>query len=82
MAESISAAEANRQFSRLLRGVREEGATYIVTSHGKAVAKIVPVDAHDEGRARARVDLLARLRRQPLTGARTWTRDGLYEDEA
>jgi prevent-host-death family protein len=82
MAESISAAEANRQFSRLLRGVREEGASYIVTSHGKAVARIVPVEGHDEVRARARVDLLARLRKQPVSGARTWTRDALYEDEA
>lgn len=48
MTESISAAEANRQFSRLLRGVREEGATYIVTAHGRPVAKIVPLDAADE----------------------------------
>jgi prevent-host-death family protein len=50
MSEDISAAEATRQFSRLLRGVREQGATYIVTSHGKPVAKIVPVDGCDEVR--------------------------------
>ena len=81
MADPISAAEANRQFSRLLRSVREEGASYIVTSHGKAVAKIVPVDGDDEMRGRARADLLGRLRRQSPTGSRSWTRDQLYEDE-
>jgi prevent-host-death family protein len=80
MAEDISAAEANRQFSRLLRGVREQGATYIVTSHGKPVAKIVPIDGHDEVRVRARAALIQRLRKQPLTNARSWTRDELYED--
>lgn len=81
MSEKISAAEANRQFSRLLRGVREEGATYIVTSHGKAVAKIVPVDDEDLAmRTRAREELLKHLREQVPTGERSWTRDGLYED--
>lgn len=44
MTRSISAAEANRQFSQMLRGVREEGATYVVTAHGRPVARIVPVD--------------------------------------
>lgn len=80
MDESISAAEANRQFSRLLRGVREEGASYIVTSHGKAVARIVPVEGANQMRAHARADLLERLRKQPLAKAKPWTRDELYED--
>jgi prevent-host-death family protein len=81
MSEDISAAEANRQFSRLLRGVREQGTTYIVTSHGKPVAKIVPIDGSDEARIGARAELLQRLRKQPLTKARPWTRDDLYEDD-
>ncbi len=33
--EPVTAAEANRGFSRLLRGVRE-GASYVVTSHGRS----------------------------------------------
>jgi prevent-host-death family protein len=41
--KAVSAADANRKFSKLLRGVRE-GHSYVVTSHGKAVAKIVPID--------------------------------------
>jgi prevent-host-death family protein len=42
MEKPVSAADANRKFSKLLRAVRE-GQSYVVTSHGKAVAKIVPV---------------------------------------
>jgi len=80
MVKFISAAEANRQFSRLLRGVREERATYLVTSHGKAVAKIVPVGAADAARTRAREDLLQRLHRRRPARAKRWTRDQLYED--
>jgi prevent-host-death family protein len=85
VSESISAAEANRQFSRLLRGVREDGATYIVTAHGRPVAKIVPVDAPESARvtdavrARARAGLLDRLRGQGAGANRTWKRDDLYE---
>jgi prevent-host-death family protein len=42
MEKTISAADANRRFSELLRGVRE-GQSYVVTSHGKVVARISPV---------------------------------------
>jgi prevent-host-death family protein len=82
MSESISAADANRQFSRLLRGVREEGATYIVTSHGKPVARIVPINeaADDKERAAARRAYYAKLRDRPLFKVEPWTRDELYDD--
>ncbi|NCT66177.1 MAG: type II toxin-antitoxin system prevent-host-death family antitoxin [Rhodanobacteraceae bacterium] len=82
MSESISAADANRKFSQLLRGVREEGATYIVTSHGRPVAKIVPVEtgARDARTAsRAKAVLLERLRKQPTFKVEPWTRDELYD---
>lgn len=81
MSASISAADANRSFSQLLRGVREEGATYIVTAHGKPVAKIVPYDADDERTSdAAREVLLKRLASQPVLNIeRTWSRDDLYE---
>jgi prevent-host-death family protein len=42
MEKQVSAADANRKFSKLLRGVRD-GQSYVITSHGKAVAKIVPL---------------------------------------
>lgn len=80
MEEAISAAEANRQFSLLLRGVRE-GRSYVVTSHGKPVARIVPAGKHENVAAEARARLLSRLKEQPVVQANRWTRDELYEDE-
>ena len=86
MSTAISAADANRNFSQLLRGVREEKATYIVTSHGKPVAKLVPfVDAAEEEVARreaAKKRLLERWASQPcLNIPITWTRADVYEDD-
>lgn len=79
MDKIVSAAEANRSFSRLLRSVRE-GESYIVTSHGRPVAKIVPI-RDDAVRKRARELLLARLRTQPAIDIGPWTREELYEDD-
>jgi len=79
MDEAVSAADANRKFSLLLRRVRE-GRSYVVTSHGKPVARIVPTTG-GEDMARARTALLARLEKQPVVKAGRWTRDELYEDE-
>jgi prevent-host-death family protein len=76
----ISAAEANRRFSKVLRSVRE-GRSVVVTSHGKPVAKIVPAGQRDNGSAwRARAALVARLRAEPVIDVGRWTRDDLYED--
>lgn len=79
MNAAIPAAEANRAFSRLLREVREEGRSFVVTSHGKPVAKLVPCNAVEADRAAARTHLLARLTLQLVTDAGSWTRDELYE---
>jgi prevent-host-death family protein len=49
---AISAAETNRSFSRLLWEVRD-GRSYVVTAHGKPVARIVPCDASDMARETA-----------------------------
>jgi prevent-host-death family protein len=78
MEEAVSAAEANRRFSLLLRGVRE-GRSFVVTSHGKPVARIVPVGPYEGAGARAA--LLARLEKQPVVAAGPWTRDELYLDD-
>jgi prevent-host-death family protein len=76
MEKAISAAEANRNFSQVLREVRE-GCSYIVTSHGKPVARIAPIhDAHSEGAKNA---LLRRLRSQRILNIGRWDRDELYE---
>jgi len=80
MEEAVSAAEANRRFSKLLRSVRE-GLHVVVTSHGKPVAKIVPIGEYDERTAQgARDALLARLRAAPVVDVGRWTRDELYEE--
>jgi len=79
MEETVSAADANRRFSQLLRGVRE-GRSYVVTSHGKAVARLIPIGKHDNVASRARSTLLARLANQPVMDVGRWTRDELYED--
>jgi prevent-host-death family protein len=80
MEKPVSAASANRMFSKLLRAVRE-GQSYIVTSHGKVVAKIVPADERGSVARGARVALLRRLRAQPVAKIGRWTRDELYEDK-
>lgn len=81
MEETMSAADANRRFSFLLRGVRE-GRSYLVTSHGKPVARIVPAGKHEKVAARALRTLLSRLEKQPVIEVGRWSRDELYEDGA
>lgn len=80
MEEAISAANANRKFSLILRNVRE-GHSYVVTSHGRAVARIVPADRRETVATGARNALLSRLERQPVVNVGGWSRDELYEDE-
>jgi prevent-host-death family protein len=80
MSETITATEANREFSRILREVRE-GQTYVVTDHGRPVAKIVPTGEDDLAREEARRRLFERVRNQPFRNIGPWTRDELYEDE-
>lgn len=80
MEKIISAANANRNFSQLLRAVRE-GRTYVVTSHGRPVARIAPLDSDTQKREAAKAALLKRLRSQPIVDIGPWTRDELYDGE-
>ena len=80
MEKSVSAADANRKFSKLLRAVRE-GQSYVVTSHGRAVARIVPAEKNNGVRRSARTALLKRLRSEPVAKIGRWSRDELYEDK-
>jgi prevent-host-death family protein len=79
MSLNISAADANRQFSAVLRQVRE-GRTFTVTSHERPVARIVPVRAEANVTGAARAALFRRLRAAPVQVVGRWTRDDLYED--
>jgi len=76
---AVSASEANRSFSSLLREVAA-GQRFTVHSHGRPVATIAPVDDATASRRPSRLALLARLAAQPATGeARLWRRDELYD---
>lgn len=77
--ETISAAEANRCLSRILRRVREEGKTFAVTAHGERVAQLLPRRSDDADRQAAREALLRRLAEQPVIDAGRWSRDEFDE---
>jgi prevent-host-death family protein len=79
MESAVSAANANRKFSQLLQGVRR-GRSYVVTSHGRPLARISPVEALGRAESGAREALLARLRRQSTVKIGRWSREELYED--
>jgi prevent-host-death family protein len=76
--KTISASEANRQFSSLLRDV-SQGEVVTILSRGKAVASIVPVNTMVKQRQDAKHRLVERLRQRKVTGQRDWTRDELYD---
>jgi prevent-host-death family protein len=78
MEKAISAADANRKFSELLRNVRE-GQSYVVTSHGRAVARIAPVQQERTSAARALSSLLSRLRSERAVKIGRWKREELYD---
>ena len=80
MEKRVSAADANRKFSQLLRGVRQ-GRSYLITAHGKPVARILPATTDDDLAIAARKSLYARLRAEPVAKIGRWTRDELYEDK-
>jgi prevent-host-death family protein len=79
MDKTISAADANRRFSELLRTV-QQGRSVVVTNHGKPVAKVTPFAGNDRGEKGARSVLFARLKRERVVESGRWTRDELYDD--
>ena len=78
MDRSVSAADATRRFSELLRSVRQ-GNQVVITSHGKPVAKLVPVEGEQRSGTAARAILFDRLRTEQVLDVGRWTREELYE---
>lgn len=78
--KTVSAAEANRNFSKLLGSV-DKGEQVLITSRGRPVAKLVPaVDEQAEAaRKEAAMALLAELRSRPILNLRRVTRDEIYD---
>ncbi len=84
MERSVSAREANQQFSRILRDV-EAGAEVLVTRRGRPVARIVPVQRSRERRLTpeqeaAHARSMERLRKGWDLGGGKFNRDELYDD--
>lgn len=76
MDRAISASDANQHFSELLRDVAE-GQSFTVMSRGRPVARVLPVDRHQERRSVER--LLEFVSGLPIRHAGQWSRDDLYE---
>ncbi|WP_375461639.1 type II toxin-antitoxin system Phd/YefM family antitoxin [uncultured Enterovirga sp.] len=83
---TITAADANRYFSKLLRDV-SAGETVVVTSHGRPVMRVVPIEREEPARIeadrqKAWEEHIDHLRSQPaLNIPITWTRDDIYDDD-
>lgn len=80
---TISAADANRHFSKLLREV-QAGETVTITSRGVPVATMTPTqpdDASTSSRERDWRTFIADLRARPCLGLGSVRRDELYDDE-
>jgi prevent-host-death family protein len=82
---SVTAREASRQFSKLLRRVMA-GVEVVITRRGTLVARLVPIpDANAKADAEAseqeRRAIIAWLRSGPLRGGvvAEWTRDEIYD---
>lgn len=74
--KSISAAEANRHFSALLRDVAQ-GEKAVILSRGKSVATMAPVSSGHDPQFAKRL-LLQRLRTLAPLDLPHWSRDALY----
>lgn len=76
MDRAISASEANQRFSEMLRDVAE-GESFTVTSRGRPVARVTPVD---RGQEQGAVEKLLRFAETlPVRYAGDWSRADLYE---
>lgn len=77
----VSAAEANRSFSKLLRAVRE-GKRVTITSHGEPVAEIGPVDDDADRRAadKAWAEIEARWATCEPIVVGPWSREEIYDE--
>lgn len=77
--KTVTAAEANRRFSALLRDA-SQGEEITIVSRGKPVAIIGPVKTDSLDRKVAKKSLISRLRNNAISGSRNWTRNELYDD--
>ena len=83
MVRSVTATEANRSFSKLLRAA-ERGESIEITSHGRKVATLMPALPEAADRE-ARHAALAALKKRWATQKRItvggWSREELYQPD-
>jgi len=79
MTKTVTAAEANRRFSNLLREV-SKGEEITILSRGTPVAKISSINLEAQQKNTMKNILLLRLKAQSVTGSRNWSRSELYDD--
>jgi len=80
MERHITATEANQRFSEMLRDV-QGGESFVVTSRGKPVAKLVPIDEATAlaDQSKKISDFLDYVETLPITDAGPWKREDLYD---
>ena len=76
----ITAREANQRFSELLSKVEAEGRGFVVTKHGRPVARILPIGRQEVGLTPEQEAALERVMTTswPL-GIKKLNRDELYD---
>jgi prevent-host-death family protein len=77
MMRSVSAADAHRHFSRIIREVAA-GEIVVVTSRGRPMIEIRPVTTNKVGDEAAFKALMTRLRSQPARNLPRATRDDMH----
>ena len=81
MVKTVSAAQANREFSKLMK-LAECGERVVVTSRGQPKVAIVPVESEDAQKAKRREafeKLTKWLRSRPAQNFPKLTRDDFYD---
>ena len=68
---TVGAFEARTHFSSLLKCV-ERGEEVLITRHGKAIARLIPVAAADRADLRATVGRMKELRAHTTIGGLSW----------
>ncbi len=82
MNRRVSTTEVEQNLTSILHDI-EEGETFVITSNGEEVARILPVEEFDpksEKAKQARKVLFERLRNTNVIDIGPWTRAELYEE--
>jgi prevent-host-death family protein len=76
----VSAADANREFSKIFRAVRQ-GQSFVVKSRGMAVARIVPAEANDSVKRGANHHNERTPQEIAVDTCGRWSREDLYREK-